>query len=163
MFRGSLHPISADVPLNRLLACAGPAGLLGAWVRPGIPKLTLYHLRDDTAGRVLVSSDLGLLLGKCDEVAVREDQQIRVLSAETVIHWRALQVATATPYLPGLERLQRLFPRVHVNVDGFLVSLSTRTPEEVLARCVAEGVRVAGSQIVYAVGTLNLPPGQLPP
>jgi hypothetical protein len=66
-----------------------------------------------------------------------------------VIEWRALQVATATPYLPGLARLQALFPGLHAITDGFLVPVQKESPEEVLALCVEEGVRVTGSQIIY--------------
>ena len=156
MLCGSLHPLSADIPLSRLLACARPPEPLGAWVRPGAHKLALYQLPHRSECRVLVSSDLGLLLGQCNEVAVRKDQQVAVLPAETVIHWRALQVALAMPYLPGLARLRRQFPKMKVDLDGFVVPLSRESPEEVLARCVAEGVRIAGSEIVYAAGTERL-------
>ena len=84
------------------------------------------------------------------EVAVREGYRTIVLASEMVIQWRALQVATATPYLPGLARLQALFPGLHAAPNGFLVPVPKESPEEVLARCVEEGVRVTGSQIVYS-------------
>ena len=85
------------------------------------------------------------------EVAVREGDRTIVLASETVIEWRALQVATATPYLPGLARLRALFPRLHATNGGFLVPVVKDSPEEVLALCVEEGVRVTGSQMVYAM------------
>jgi len=73
------------------------------------------------------------------------------LSAEPV-QWRALQIATPTPSLPGLERLRRQFPTMRATPVGLVFPLETETPEEILARCVAEGVRVAGSVIMYAIG-----------
>jgi hypothetical protein len=98
---------------------------------------------------VLASSDLGFLLSRCARVAVRQEQQTRVLSSEAVLQWRALQVAAATPYLPGIERMRALFPRLHATSTGFLVGLQEISPEEVLARCAGEGVRVTGSRVIY--------------
>ncbi|MEO8090952.1 MAG: hypothetical protein ABI703_11705 [Gemmatimonadales bacterium] len=103
---------------------------------------------------MLASSDLGFLLGCCEEVAVREGKRTVVLAADTVIQWRALQVAIATPYLPGLERLKALFPELQVTTNGFVIPLRRESPEEVLAYCLGEGVRVAGSRIVYPQGLL---------
>jgi hypothetical protein len=80
---------------------------------------------------------------------VREGERPVALEADTVIQWRALQVATATPYLPGLARLQTLFPELHVTTSGFLIPVRKESPEEVLALCVEEGMRVTGSRIVY--------------
>ena len=99
---------------------------------------------------MLASADLGFLLGHCTHVALREGERTIVLAAETVIQWRALQVATATPYLPGLERLRTLFPRLDAIGNGLLIPLHRRSPEEVLARCLEEGVRITGSRVVYA-------------
>jgi hypothetical protein len=99
---------------------------------------------------VLVSPDLGFLLGRCSRVAVREGQLPVVLEAEMVIQWRALQVATATPCLPGIERLQALFPGLRFSPSAVLVPLRTQSPEEVLAGCLAEGVPVTASRVVYS-------------
>jgi hypothetical protein len=103
--------------------------------------------------QVFASSDLGFLLGRCGRVAVRHGRHVRVLSSEAVIHWRGLQVATATPYLPGLERMQALFPRLQMTSSGFRVPLRTESAEEVLARCVSEGLRVTGSRVVYCAAS----------
>jgi hypothetical protein len=100
--------------------------------------------------QALASSDLGFLLRRCTHVAVRENRRLAVLPSEAVIQWRALQVATATPYLPGLERLRVLFPRLRATAGGFLVPLHSQSVEEVLSRCVSEGVRVTGSRVVYS-------------
>ena len=83
------------------------------------------------------------------EVAVREGNRTVVLASETVIEWRALQVATATPYLPGLDRLQELFPGLRSTHSGFLVPAVRESAEEVLALCLERGIPVSGSRIVY--------------
>lgn len=149
MFHGPPLPLSADVPLTELLAHARPPALLGAWVRDCRHQLRIYDAGCANR-RVLVSPDLGFLLGRCSYVAVREGDRPVVLEGETVIHWRALQVATATPYLPGLARLQALFPGLHAFGGGFLVPVRRGSPEEVLALCLEEGVQVTGSRIVYS-------------
>ncbi len=84
------------------------------------------------------------------EVAVREGDHTVVLASETVIEWRALQVATATPYLPGLDRLEAVFPGLRHTPDGFMVPVVKQSAEEVLALCLEEGMRVSGSRVVYA-------------
>jgi hypothetical protein len=79
-----------------------------------------------------------------------DGQHVRALPDRAAIHCRALQVSTATPYSPGLERLQVLFPRLQVTLGGFQVPLHAESAEEVLSRCVSEGVRVTGSRVVYS-------------
>ncbi|MEP7227867.1 MAG: hypothetical protein ABI785_10935 [Gemmatimonadales bacterium] len=150
MFLGPLLPVSPDLPLRELLDSARPRGLLGVWVRPCVRTLRACHLSPPARRWLLASPDLGFLLARCDHVAVREGERLVLLEAETIIYWRALQVATATPYLPGLARLQALFPGLHATTNGFLVPVRKECPEEVLALCVEEGVRVTGSQIVYS-------------
>lgn len=149
MFQGTLLPLSPDLPLSTLLAFARPAEPLGAWVRASIHRFRIYQLPHSTRTLVLASSNLGFLLGRCSQVAVREGDRTQVLSADAVIHRRALQVATATPHLPGINRLQTQFPGMRASVKGLLIPVRLQSPEEVLAWCVAEGVRVAGSHIVY--------------
>jgi hypothetical protein len=98
---------------------------------------------------VLASADLGFLLRRCVEVAVREGDRTIVLPSEMVIEWRALQVVTATPYLPGMDRLEALFPGLRSTPNGFLIPVVKWSAEEVLASCHEEGVGVTGSRIVY--------------
>jgi hypothetical protein len=83
------------------------------------------------------------------EVAVREGERTVVLASDAVIYWRALQVATAMPYLPDLERLRKLFPQLRASLNGLQIPILTVSPEEVLARCLAEGIQITGSRIVY--------------
>ena len=162
MFHGCLLPLSADVSLSELLALARPPGQLGAWIRGSVPRLHIHQAQPGARRRVLASPDLGFLLGHCAEVAVREGERTIVGTSETLIAWRALQVATGTPYLPGLRRLEVLLPGLRCTPDGFLVPVGTGSPEEVLALCLEEGLRVTGSRIVYRPPRY-LPPLRLPP
>ena len=100
---------------------------------------------------VLISGDLGFLLRRCSEIAVREGSQPLVLESELLIQWRALQVVTGTPYLPGPERLKELFPQAEIDDLGFHVPTQSCAPEEVLANCVTHGIPVAESRIIYRV------------
>jgi hypothetical protein len=153
MFTGAPLPLSPDVPLGHLLACADSPALLGAWLRGCQGPLLIHRPRSPTLCLVLASADLGFLLGHCPRVAVREGQKTRVLSSEAILEWRALQVATATPYLPGIERVRTVFPRLRAIDRGFVVPLEKESPEEVLARCVRDGVRVTGSRVIYCAET----------
>ena len=119
-------------------------------MRIKVHPLRIHCLRQNPSCLLLVSSDLGYLLGRCSEVALREGKRTRVVAADMVIHWRALQVATATPYLPGIRRLLAQFPGMSASANGLLVPLRLVSPEEVLARCAGEGVRATGSRVIYA-------------
>ena len=149
MFHGPPLPLSPDVSLSGLLACSRPTRHLGAWIRGGVSRRHIYRLPHRSRCSVLASADLGFLLARCTEVAVREGERTIVLASETVIHWRALQVATATPYLPGLDRLETLLPGLRTTPYGFLVPVAKSSAEEVLALCLEEGVLVNGSRVVY--------------
>jgi hypothetical protein len=148
MFVGAPRPLSSDVTLGALLGWAGSEGL-GAWVRGAGARFLFYRLREGQHPVVLASADLGFLLGRCARVAVGEGERTRVLSSDALIQSRALQVATATPYLPDFERFRRQFPSVRPTPDGFAVALREASPEEILAHCVAQGIRVIGSVIRY--------------
>ena len=153
MFAGAPLPLSPDVLLSHLLALTRHADPLGAWVSACRHRVRIYRMGQPTLHQVLASSDLGFLLGRCTRVAIREGCHVTVLPSQAVIHWRALQVATATPYLPGLERMRALFPRLQIASSGFRVPLQTESAEEVLARCVSEGLRVTGSRVVYCAAS----------
>ena len=53
------------------------------------------------------------------------------------------------PYLPSLERLRVLFPQLRVSSNGLQIPVLTQSPEEILARCLAEGIQIRGSRVVY--------------
>lgn len=149
MFDGPPLPLSPDVRIEQLLTHCPPAAPLGAWVRLSVPRLQIYRIPLRASCCVLASPDLGFLLSRCDTIALREGERIRVLPSPTIIQWRALQVATATPHLPGLRRLRLEYPEMHTSMDGLLIPIRQQSPEEVLGRCVAEGVRVKSSRVVY--------------
>jgi hypothetical protein len=149
MFQGALLPLSPDVTLCELLVHGRSPGQIGAWIRGRISRLHLHQVPAHSQCSVLASADLGFLLRRCVRVAVREGDRTVVLASETVIEWRALQVATATPYLPGLNRLRTLFPRLQSLPSGFLVPVAKHSAEEILALCLEEGMQVRGSRVVY--------------
>jgi hypothetical protein len=157
MFRGAPLPLSPDVRLSHLLSLTSLADPLGAWVSAS-RRFRIYHLEQPTLGQVLASSDLGFLLGRCARVAVREGRHVTVLSSPALVPWRALQVETATPHLPGVERMRALFPRLYPTGGGFMIPLLTESAEAVLARCVSEGLRVTGSRIVYGASDRGVLP-----
>jgi hypothetical protein len=160
MFSGPPLPLPPHMPLCQLFALAQAPGTLGAWVRTGARSLHMYEIAGHCR-RILVGRDLGLLLAHCNRVALREGDQPVVLEADLLIQWRALQVATATPFLPGLERLRGVFPDLQVTMGTVVVPLATRTPEEVLARCVAEELPVKGSHLLYSPTTEIVPRSEL--
>jgi hypothetical protein len=152
MLSGPPLPLPQDIPLHKLLAFARPPGTLGAWVRGPVHTLHLYEAPRGVSHRVLIGSDLGHLLGQCNRIALRQGSSLVVLDADTVIRWRVLQVATAIPYLPSLERLNEIFPGAHLDSSGFRVATATLAPEAVLARCLTHGIPVRESRIVYSSG-----------
>jgi hypothetical protein len=148
MFSGPPLPLPFDLPLNFLLDGIRASETLGVWVRCST-QLRL-HNTGRRGGRLLVSADLGFLLGRCNRVALREASTPVILDADTVIRWRTLQVITGLPYLPGVERLARWFPGIiHSGPLEVLIPISTGSPEEVLAECLAAGMQVSASRVVY--------------
>jgi hypothetical protein len=150
MFSGPPLPLPEDLPLSLLLAHVSPSGTLGAWTRGCRYAVHVYDTRASRC-RVLISADLGFLLGRCSQVALREGEELVVLEAERVIEWRTLQIVTGTPFLPGLERLNAMFPRAYLDSSGFRVPISSRSAEEVFAECLMHGIPVSGSRIVYCL------------
>ena len=148
MFSGPPLPLPSDLPLNFLLDQVRPPETLGAWTRAPTHRLQIHCPR---GGRILVSADLGLLLGRCSRVALREGNEAVVLEASQLIQWRALQVVTATPYLPEIERLKDIFPGANLDSTGFHVPIQCHAPEDLLADCLTHAIPVAGSRIVYCV------------
>ena len=150
MFSGPPLPLPPDLPLRELLAYAASHGTLGAWMRGCRNGLRLYDAGESRC-RVLISPDLGLLLGRCSHIALREGTELVVLEAERLIQWRTLQIVTATPFLPGLERLSTMFPGAHLDPSGFQVPIPASSPEEVLGECLTHGIPVSGTRILYAM------------
>lgn len=150
MFSGPPLPLPSDLPLSFLLDQVRPPENLGAWTRCSANHLRIRDTARRSHGRLLVSADLGCLLRHCNRVALRQGPSPVILDANTVIRWRTLQVVTALPHLPGLERLAELFPGVtHCSAAELLIPIPAWSPEEVLAECLATGIPVTGSRIVY--------------
>jgi hypothetical protein len=149
MFWGPPLPLPDDYPVHQLVGLTVDSAGFGAWLRGVQRELRLCARAAGRCGRVLVSGDLGVLLRCCRRIAVREGTRPVVLEAEVVIQWRTLQVVTATPYLPGLERLRDQFPGLQLNPAGLSVPIRAWSPEAVLAECLAHGIQVTGSRVVY--------------
>jgi hypothetical protein len=149
-------PIPSKYPLARLIDLVqptdfgrSPLGDLGVWLRDVVAAIPMYVAAHGRCCRMLLSGDLGLLIGRCSQIAVRDGQQPRVFSAEALIQWRALQVVTSTPCLPSFERLQEIFPRAVLDRAGFRVPVQSVAPEAVLAECLTQGITVTESRITY--------------
>jgi hypothetical protein len=160
MLSGPPLPLPHDFPLRQLLVLVQQVeNDLGVWLRGCGRELRVSITGEKTRCRVLISGDLGLLLGSCGRVAVRQGTHPVVLGANVLIGWRALQVVTGTPYLPYEERLNEVFPGAQPNDDGFLVPVESRTPEDVLADCLTHGIPVVGSRIFYRAPNTQLAGG----
>ena len=149
MLTGAPLPLPHHFPVRQLVSLIQSKHEVGAWLRSSHRRLRLRIRADGRCSRLLVASDLGLLLRCCNWVVVREADQTLVLQSELLIRWRTLQVVTGTPYLPSPERLKELFPDAMANAIGFHVPTQCRPPEEVLAECLTHGIPVAESRIVY--------------
>jgi hypothetical protein len=157
MLSGPPLPLPHDIPLSQFLAYARQPGTLGAWVRGSVRTLHLYESASGASHRLLIGPDLGYLLRRCDRVVLRTGTNPVVLDAETIIRWRVLQVVTATPHLPSLERLHEVFHSAHLDSSGFRVPISSATPEHVLAECLTRGIPVRESRIIYDTPAMHPP------
>jgi hypothetical protein len=156
MFFGPLRPLSPEIRLSDLLRDISPVRGLGAWVS-GCSSGQRIYLAQGRPVSLLLSPDLGFLLHQCSRIVVRQSGRPSTLKAESIIQWRALQVATATPWLPGYQRLAEQYPGLHLRPNGVVVPLRARSPEEVLAECLASGLQISSSRVIYT------PPHALPP
>jgi hypothetical protein len=152
MFSGPPLPLLPATRLSEVLSLAVPATTVGAWLRGSGSAFRIYFSRQAHRTCILASPDLSLLLRRCNQVALREGIQTVVLAVDQILEWRALQVVTATPHLQGLEHLQQQFPGLHLNADGLVIPVRAHSPEEVLSFCLAHGVRVSGTRILYSAG-----------
>jgi hypothetical protein len=151
-------PIPSDYPLCRLIDLVppvdlgrSPPGAVGVWLRDVAGAIPMCITARGRSCRMLLSGDLGLLLGRCSHVLVREGLLPQLFAAEALIQWRALQVVTSTPCLPSRERLQEIFPGAVLDPAGFRVPVQRVAPEAVLAECVTHRITVTESRITYAL------------
>jgi hypothetical protein len=106
------------------------------------------HLR--ARGRALLASaDLGYLLRRCGRVVVRDGARSIALGAERLIAWRTLQIVVGAPYLPGLEELRALYPRLRVAEGRIALPIGLGGAESALGACAAARLPVAATWIEY--------------
>lgn len=151
MLAGPPLPLVPEYPLAQLigLIAAHPAeAQLGVWVDFDA-VIPLYVTARSRSCRMLLSGDLGLLLGRCDHVAVRQEGQVRVLPAAMLMHWRTLEVVMPAGCSPSQERLQQILPTAVIEATGFRVPVDSMPPETILAECLTHGLPVAESRITY--------------
>ena len=149
MFPGPPQPLLPRFPLQEVLQLLHTKPGSGVWLRgagAGYP-LRIHAGRRGTL--VLVREDLGCLLGRCPTVLVREGNRAVLLPSELLLQWRALQVVTATPYLPCPHHLKKLFPGSEIDQLGFRVPTQRCSPEVVLAECLAQRIPVRETRIIY--------------
>jgi len=145
MCQGAPSQLLPAARLRAVLALARPGELLGVWARGGRRALRLRINRR----ALLIGADLGMLLRRCDRLAIRCRDRAVAVEAEGLIAWRTLQVVTGTPYLPELDRLRFLVPDLEVSGTRLTLRLGLGGPEEALAACVAARVPVVASWIDY--------------
>jgi hypothetical protein len=143
-------PLVPEYPLAQLIglidshAAQAP---LGVWVDFDA-SIPLYVTARGRSCQMLLSGDLGLLLGRCHHVAVRQGGQVRVLAAEMLVRWRTLEVVMPAGST-SRERLQQIFPSAVMEPTGFRVPVDSVPPETVLAECLTHDLPVAQSRITY--------------
>src|ERR671921_949046 len=149
MFPGPPLPLSPEFPLFKLVQVIHHRRQVGAWIRGSGSRHRLTISAGDRCVAVVIGEDLGELLGCCAQVVLRVGAGVVVVPAELAIQWRALQVVTGMPHLPAAERLKQIFPDVEVDSTGFRVPTRSSSPEEILASCLAHGIQVMKTGIVY--------------
>jgi hypothetical protein len=145
MIPGAPSRLPASFPLRRALGLAHPGEPLGAWVRMGRWPL---HLRAGGCA-LLASAELAYLLRRCARVLVRDGTRPRILAAERLIALRTLQIVVGAPYLPDVNELKVLYPRLHVAEGRIALPLGLDGAEPALAACSAARLAVAGTWIEY--------------
>ncbi len=152
MFPGSPARLRPAIPLHTLLPLARPGVLLGIWVR-GCGRPAAIRCRGPGGLRhLLASEDLGYLLRRCGEVAVRDGERVMPVPAGVLVGWRVLEIVLAAPYLPSPDQLRALFPSARVHEGVLVLPIGLGSAEEALAVCAVERFPVAASRIAYLAG-----------
>jgi hypothetical protein len=100
--------------------------------------------------RLLAAHDLGFLLRHCSRIALRDGADVVVLSAERLIAWRTLQIVAGTPYLPDLQQLRALYPRLRVSGRCISITIGSDSGQAALGACAAGRVPVVSTWIDYS-------------
>jgi len=152
MFPGSPARIVAACPLRSILPLASPDAVLGVWLRGCVRPAAVRAAAPDGVRHLLVSEDLGYLLCRCRQVALRDGHTVRRVPAGVLLGWRVLEIVLAAPYLPAPDQLRALFPASRVGEGVVTLPLGLGSAEEALALCAAERLPVAATRIAYLAG-----------
>jgi hypothetical protein len=152
MFPGSPARLRPAVPLRALLPFARPGVVLGIWLRGCGRPTAIRCLGPGGPRHLLAAEDLGYLLRRCGEVAVRDGERVTPVPAGVLIGWRVLEIVLAAPYLPSPDQLRALFPTAQVREGVFALPIGLGSAEEALAVCAVERLPVAATRIAYLVG-----------
>jgi hypothetical protein len=152
MFPGSPARLRPTVPLHALIPLARPGVVLGIWLRACGRPAAIRCRGPDGLRHLLASEDLGYLLRRCSEVALRDGERVTLVPAGVLLGWRVLEVVLATPYLPSPAQLRALFPSARVGEGVIALPIGLGSAEEALAACAGERLPVAATRIVYLAG-----------
>lgn len=150
MFPGSPAPLPPSTPLRAVLQLLPPYGLLGVWLRQ---RGTPLSLRAAGSRRLLVCADLGVLLRRCERIAVGQQRRVVLLSAAQLIRCRVLEIVLGTPFLPPPALLRELYPATRTGNGVFTVPIGLGSAEEALALCAAARIPVRSSRVAYAAAS----------
>jgi hypothetical protein len=161
MFPGSPARILPSWPLGALLSLAAPGSVLGVWLR-GCTKPQAVRCRGPDGPRhFLASDDLGYLLRRCGQIALRDVDVVRAVPAGLLLGCRVLEIVLAAPYLPPPHQLRELFPTARMREGVIALPLGLGSAEEALALCAAERLPVSATRIAYRRSVDALPAGSL--
>jgi hypothetical protein len=138
--------------MHSLVPLAHPGLVLGVWLR-GCRRPAAIRCRGPGGFRHLLGAeDLGFLLHRCAEVAVRDGEWVTKVPAGVLLGWRVLEIVLAAPYLPSPDQLRALFPTARVRQGVLALPIGLGSAEEALAVCAMERLPVAATRIAYLTG-----------
>lgn len=152
MFPGSPARLLAATPLGAILPLAPRGTVLGVWLRGCANPAAVRCGAPRSLRQLLIAEDLGYLLHRCPQVAVRDGDRVAVVAAAVLIGWRVLEIALAAPYLPDPDKLRALFPVARVREGVLSLPIGLGSAEEALAVCAAERLPVVATRIAYLAG-----------
>jgi hypothetical protein len=131
---------------------ARPGAVLGIWLR-GCARPSAIRCRGPSGIRsLLAAEDLGYLLRRCSEVAIRDGERVSAVPAGVLVGLRALEIVLAAPYLPAPDQLRALFPTARVREGLVALPIGLGSAEEALAVCAVARLPVAATRIAYLTG-----------
>ena len=152
MFPGSPARLRPEVPLNSLLPLTRKGFALGVWLRGCRRPVAIRQPGREGPRHLLAADDLGYLLRRCPEVAVRDSERVVRVPAGILVGWRVLEIVLAAPYLPAAEQLRALFPAARVGEGVVSLPIGLNSAEEALAVCAAGRLPVVATRIAYYAG-----------